>query len=67
VNAKNKDGRTALMFASERGHKEVVKLLIEKGAGVNVKDKYGWTALKYASENGHQEIVELLKSYGAKK
>jgi serine/threonine-protein phosphatase 6 regulatory ankyrin repeat subunit B len=65
VNAKRNDGRTALMIASERGHKEVVKLLLEKGADVNAKNKEGMTALKYASENGHKEIVELLKSYGA--
>jgi len=30
VNAKNKDGMTALMYAAEKGYKEVVELLIRK-------------------------------------
>lgn len=32
VNAKDKDGRTALMAASGKGHRSIVKLLEEKGA-----------------------------------
>ena len=30
---------TPLIYASKNGHKDVVKLLIENGAGVNTKDK----------------------------
>jgi len=68
VNAKdNLFGRTALMIASFYGHKEVVELLLKKGADVNAKDKNGRTALMIASKKGHKEIVELLKFYGAKK
>ena len=33
------DGRTALMIASERGHMECVKMLLERGAKVNMEDK----------------------------
>jgi ankyrin repeat protein len=32
VNAKNKEGKTALMYASEKGHQEVRELLIKSGA-----------------------------------
>jgi ankyrin repeat protein len=32
VNAEDKDGKTALMVASEKGHKEIVELLKSYGA-----------------------------------
>ena len=44
-------GVTALMMASEKGHTEIVKLLLDKGADVNAKIKSdGVTALMMASE-----------------
>ena len=33
------DGRTPLFFASFNGHLPVVRILLEKGAGVNICDK----------------------------
>jgi ankyrin repeat protein len=65
VNAANKDGMTALMFASGRGHTETAKLLIEKGADVNAADKNGMTALMVASVNGRTEMAKLLIEKGA--
>ena len=41
MNAKDQDGRTPLLFAAHSGHKEIVELLIAKGADVNVKDAVG--------------------------
>ena len=35
INAKDNDGKTALMKASGNGHLEVVKYLLDKGADVN--------------------------------
>ena len=46
--------------------KELVELLIKKGADVNAVSKYGGTALGLASRNGHMEIVNLLRDAGAK-
>ncbi|USO00521.1 MAG: ankyrin repeat domain-containing protein [Alphaproteobacteria bacterium] len=34
-------GQTALMYASENGHADVVNKLLAKGANVNLQDK-GW-------------------------
>ena len=47
------------------GHKEVVELLIDKGADVNAKGKYGRTPLHWAAHQGHWEIAELLIAKGA--
>ena len=65
VHEKDSEGNTVLMWASERGCKEVVDTLLEKGADVNAKNKIGRTALMEASENGHKEVVELLIKNGA--
>src|SRR5690349_7723702 len=53
--------KTALIYASEKGHKEIVKLLIDNGADIdyNIEVVFGRTALMCASSNGHKEIVEL--------
>ena len=37
------DGRTALMWASEGGHIEIVKSLLLRGADVNIQDKVSST------------------------
>ena len=58
INAKNKDGETALMLASSEGHLEMVKLLVENGADYT-------NALRLASREGHLEIVKLLIENGA--
>jgi len=61
VNAKFRYGATALFKAAERGHVEVAKILLARGADVTVKDTfYGATAMTWALDNGHIEIVRLL-------
>ncbi len=66
VNAKGKESnRTALMWASLRGHLDVVRLLFEKVAEVNARDDNGETALLSASGKGGIEVVKLLLEKGA--
>jgi ankyrin repeat protein len=60
VNRKDKQGRTALMFAARNGHVLVAKKLLAAAADVNARSQDDWTALKIAEKNGHKEIVELL-------
>ena len=66
VNTKFRYGATAISYASDKGHLEVVKLLIERKADVNVKDTfYGATPIIWAAEKGHAKIVEALLAAGA--
>ncbi len=44
VDARDKDGRTALMLAAQHGHADAVKLLLGKGARADARDRQGWTA-----------------------
>ena len=58
-------GYTALMLASQTGHTDVAKLLIEAGADVNAQDNNGETALMLVSDEGHTDIVKMLIEKGA--
>ena len=64
VNYQDRSGRTALMGASDFGHVEVIKALLEKNAAVDI-DVGGETALMKASCCGHIECVRWLLENGA--
>jgi ankyrin repeat protein len=80
VNAQDKNGETALIWASKLisvgspkkdspvklVNPEVTRLLIEAGADVNVKANEGYTAFMIASRLGNTEVVQMLKEAGAK-
>lgn len=66
VNATDECGRTALARAAEKGHTEIVKLLLDHGAHANTASGgIGCTALMLAAGKGHTEVVELLLNKGA--
>ena len=66
VNAKDKDGYTALIWASEEGRVNVVQTLLDRGADVNAKEnRYGVNALMLASYRGHTDVVRALLERGA--
>jgi len=58
-------GGTALMLAAARNQKDVVRLLLSKGANPNQADQGGGTALIYASWKGNLDIVRSLLESGA--
>lgn len=47
-------------MASERGHEQIVKLLLDKGVDVNAQGGFYCNALQAASVRGHERIVKLL-------
>ena len=57
--------KTALMFAAEYGQRNMVRLLVEKGARVNLRADGGETAASLAYDNGEIEIYNYLKEHGA--
>jgi ankyrin repeat protein len=49
------------MWASEKGHKGFVEILLQyKNVQTNLQNKDGNTALMLASIRGHKEIVQML-------
>jgi hypothetical protein len=65
VNSRN-DGFTALLWASYRGNRNSVELLLaQPGIKLDQTDPDGTTALMVAAEHGHAEIVEMLVKAGA--
>jgi ankyrin repeat protein len=62
INARAKNGDTALMVASFLGNADAVRKIIARGAEVN---QPGWTALHYAAANGSVEAIALLLEHHA--
>jgi hypothetical protein len=72
VNTKFRYNATALFYACDHGHVEVVKVLLDRGADLGVKDTfYGFTPLMLAmgpaqkKKPEHTEIAKLLIAKGA--
>lgn len=72
VNTKFRYNATALFYACDHGHLEVVKVLLDRGADMTIKDTfYGFTPLALATgpaqkkKPEHGEIAKLLIQKGA--
>eukprot|EP00931_Biecheleriopsis_adriatica_P061088 TRINITY_DN36718_c0_g2_i1.p1 TRINITY_DN36718_c0_g2~~TRINITY_DN36718_c0_g2_i1.p1 ORF type:complete len:3078 (-),score=601.94 TRINITY_DN36718_c0_g2_i1:165-8072(-) len=63
---KDKEGFTALHYASESGHVECLDALIACGADVNLAGPDRKSPLALASERGHVDCVKKLLAAGAK-
>ena len=63
--SRNNDDKTPLYAASEKGHLEVVRELLARGAAVDAAIYGGWTPLLVAILKGHLEVVKALLARGA--
>jgi ankyrin repeat protein len=65
LNARGKNGVTALISYVWRDQVDVVKGLLDRGASVNLQDGDGDTALHGAAQSGNVDITNLLLAKGA--
>ncbi|KAG9765197.1 purine and uridine phosphorylase, partial [Aureobasidium melanogenum] len=65
VEAKDETGRTALYWAVELGHGEIVPMMLEEGSNFEVQGGFCGNALQAASYGGHDKIVHMLLGRGA--
>ena len=67
INARNKDGSTALMLATCNGEdgETVCDLLLKAGAGINEKNNDGWTPLMWAARNSTLGVCKIMIGAGA--
>lgn len=56
--------QTALQIAAIWGRKEVVELLLERGADRQIKNKFKKTASQLAKANGDRDLSRFIKTYG---
>jgi quinoprotein dehydrogenase-associated probable ABC transporter substrate-binding protein len=64
VNAKDKDGMTALMIAASHNNAPMVGLLLQSGADAAAKNAKGQTALDIARLNGNLDAAQAISVVG---
>lgn len=57
------DSRTLLMCAASRGHEQLVRRLLGRGADASRVDKRGSTALALARRQGHGQVADTIESW----
>ncbi|PIK54974.1 putative fibronectin type 3 and ankyrin repeat domains 1 protein [Apostichopus japonicus] len=61
VEKKDKDGKTALMIAALNGHRDLVQLLVERGADPFMSTEFGMSALDMARSFDKKKVVQYLE------
>ncbi len=65
IEARNLEGRSALMMAASHGLEPHAALLLSRGANLHAKDTYGRTALHHAAQSEDEAMLRLLLEAGA--
>ena len=65
VRRSDTSGKTALLWASQGGHLDIMRVLVDAGADVQHGDTSGKTALLWACKGGHVDVVNALIDAGA--
>lgn len=61
INVRNKNGKTALNWAAEKGNREVAEILINSGADVRAPESlFGYTPMHTAAWYWNEGAVRLL-------
>ncbi|XP_067659906.1 putative ankyrin repeat protein RF_0381 [Haliotis asinina] len=62
INSRGWKRMTPAMMAAQKGNREVLELLVNKGVKVSLMDKKGNNILHFACRKGHVEVVEHILS-----
>ena len=54
-----------IQSSASRGHRKIVRMLLEHGADPNIREQGGYTPLHAAAQNGDDEMIRLLLYGGA--
>lgn len=63
LDARARDGGTALMHAAQTGELNLVRILLDHGADAEVKDFRGWDAAEFAARNKHRSVQLALQTH----
>jgi len=66
VNAKGKNGTTALIEAAYKNNLSTVEILLERGADITIADDRGETALSVAKKANNTNVIQLLQAHADK-
>ncbi len=64
INTKNENLKTAMHYAAQGGHLEIVKYLQSKGSDILIRNIADETPLHYAAAGGHENVIKYLLEQG---
>ena len=65
IGASAADDMAAIHFASQKGHTDIVRILLTSGASIHSRTRKGMTPLHYAVHGGHLDVAKVLIKKGA--